>query len=107
MFRDTDKKTWPTEINENTTTIIILNAIEEYIGGEALDSEMEPGNPKTVQAMKDLETLVEVLWKRYGKFGRDWGELAHALEQRLMAKKEYLANFNRFNNSERKESKIS
>jgi len=106
MFRDTDKKTWPTEINENTTTIIILNAIEEYIGGEALDTEMEPNNPKTIQALKDMEALINVLWRRYGRNGK-WGELAAALEQRLLAKKEYLANFNRFNNSERKESKIS
>lgn len=107
MFRDPEKRCWPNEINENTATLIIVNAVEEYLGGEALNTEMEPNNPKTVQAMKDLEKLVKVLWKRYGKFGRDWGELAHALEQRLMAKKEYLANFNRFNNSERKESKIS
>lgn len=89
MFRDTDKKTWPTEINENTTTIIILNAIEEYIGGEALDSEMEPDNPKTQQAMKDLETLTVVLWRRAGRTGK-WRELAAELEQRLQAKKEYL-----------------
>jgi len=106
MFRDTDKKTWPTEINENTATIIILNAIEEHLGGEALDAEMEPGNPKTIQALKDMEALINVLWRRYGRNGK-WGELAAALEQRLLAKKEYLANFNRFNNSERKESKIS
>jgi len=99
MFRNPEIRTWPNEINENTATLIIVNAVEEYLGGEALDTEMEPGNPKTVQAMKDLEKLVEVLWQKHGKFGRDWGELAHALERGLDEKKRYLENFN----SERKE----
>jgi len=106
MFRNPEAQCWPTEINENTATDIILNAVEEYLGGEALDTEMEPRNPKTIQALKDMEELINVLWRRYGRNGK-WGDLAAALEQRLMAKKEYLANFNRFNNSERKESKIS
>ena len=106
MFRDPEKRCWPNEINENTATLIIVNAVEEYLGGEALDTEMEPGNPKTIQALKDMEELINVLWRRYGRNGK-WGDLAHALEQRLMAKKEYLANFNRFNNSERKECKVS
>ena len=106
MFRDPEKRCWPNEINENTATLIIVNAVEEYLGGEALNTEMEPGNPKTIQALKDMEALINVLWRRYGRNGK-WGDLAAALEQRLMAKKEYLANFNRFNNSERKESKIS
>jgi len=106
MFRDPERRCWPNEINENTATLIIVNAVEEYLGGEALNTEMEPGNPKTIQALKDMEALINVLWRRYGRNGK-WGDLAAALEQRLMAKKEYLANFNRFNNSERKESKIS
>jgi len=99
MFRDTNKKTWPTEINENTATIIILNAIEEYIGGEALDSEMEPGNPKTVQAMKDLETLSKVLWRRYTRTGT-WFELAAALEDRIVAKHRYLTNLENEKNAQ-------
>lgn len=106
MFRDPEKRCWPNEINENTATLIIVNAVEEHLGGEALDTEMEPGNPKTIQALKDMEELINVLWRRYGRNGK-WGDLAAALEQRLLAKKEYLANFNQFNNSERKESKIS
>jgi len=106
MFRDPEKRCWPNEINENTATLIIVNAVEEHLGGEALDTEMEPNNPKTIQALKDMEALINVLWRRYGRNGK-WGDLAAALKQRLLAKKEYLANFNRFNNSERKESKIS
>ena len=106
MFRDPEKRCWPNEINENTATLIIVNAVEEHLGGEALDTEMEPNNPKTIQALKDMEELINVLWRRYGRNGK-WGDLAAALEQRLLAKKEYLANFNQFNNSERKESKIS
>ena len=92
MFRDPEKRCWPNEINENTATLIIVNAVEEYLGGEALDTEMEPGNPKTVQAMKDLETLIEVLWWRYGRNGK-WGELAAELERGLLAKKQYLENY--------------
>lgn len=106
MFRNPEARFWPTEIEESTATAIILNAVEEHLGGDALDTEMEPNNPKTIQALKDMEELINVLWRRYGRNGK-WGDLAAALEQRLMAKKEYLANFNRFNNSERKESKIS
>ena len=79
MFRDTDKKTWPTEINENTATIIMLNAIEEYIGGEALGSEMEPGNPKTVRAMEDLECCLKCC-------GGDTPEPAHGLNWRRRSK---------------------
>ena len=89
MFRNPEAQCWPTEINENTATDIILNAIEEHIGGEALDSEMEPDNPGTVRAMEDLEVLVEVLRHRYNRIGT-WGELAFALERRLLAKKMYL-----------------
>lgn len=96
MFRDPVKRCWPKKINETTATAIIVNAIEEYIGGEALDSEMEPGNPKTtVQAVKDLDALTEVLWNRYGRSGK-WGELAHELERGLLAKKEWLENFDSF-----------
>lgn len=105
MFRDPVKRCWPKKINETTATAIIVNAIEEYIGGEALDSEMEPGNQKTVQAMKDLEELIEVLWRRYSRNGK-WGELAGALDRSLLAKKEYLRNIG-FNKSGRKEMKIS
>lgn len=89
MFRNPEAQCWPTEINENTATDIILNAVEEYLGGEALDSEMEPDNPGTVRAMGDLEVLVEVLRHRYNRIGT-WGELAFALERRLLAKKMYL-----------------
>lgn len=106
MFRDPEKRCWPNKINEDTATAIIVNAIEEYIGGEALDSEMEPGNPKTIQAMQDLEALTEVLWRRYGRSG-NWGELANALERSLLAKKEYLKGFGSLNNSNRKETKAS
>ena len=90
MFRDTDKKTWPTEINENTATIILLNAIEEYIGGEALDSELSPENPETERALEDMDRLVSLLWMKY-RNNRQWGELAEALEHRIMAKREWLA----------------
>ena len=89
MFRDPEARFWPTEIEESTATAIILNAIEEHLGGEALDAEMEPGNPKTIQALKDMEALINVLWRRYGRNGK-WGDLAFALERRLLAKKEYL-----------------
>ena len=89
MFRDPEARYWPTQIEELTATAIIVNAIEEHLGGEALDSEMEPDNPKTVQAMKDLEKLTELLWKRHGRGGK-WGDLAAALERSLSAKKEYL-----------------
>lgn len=106
MFRDPEMRYWPTEIEELTATAIIINAVEEHLGGEALDSEMEPGNPKTVQAMKDLETLIEVLWKRYGR-GGGWGELANALERSLLAKKEYLKGFGSLYDSNRKEIKVS
>ena len=99
MFRDTDKKTWPTEINENTATIIILNAIEEHLGGEALDAEMEPDNPKTRQAMEDLEELSRVLWRRYHKTGH-WLELAAALEDRIVAKHRYLTNLENEKNAQ-------
>ena len=99
MFRDTDKKTWPTEINENTATIIILNAIEEHLGGEALDSEMKPDNPKTRQAMEDLEELSRVLWRRYHKTGH-WLELAAALEDRIVAKHRYLTNLENEKNAQ-------
>lgn len=99
MFRDTDKKTWPTEINENTATIILLNAIEEYIGGEALDSEMEPDNPKTRQAMEDLEELSRVLWRRYHKTGH-WLGLVSALEDRIVAKHRYLTNLENEKNAQ-------
>ena len=89
MFRNPEAMFWPTEIKESTATAIILNAIEEHLGGEALDTEMEPGNPKTIQALKDMEELINVLWRRYGRNGK-WGDLAAALEQRLLAKKMYL-----------------
>ena len=91
MFRDTDKKTWPTEINEGTATIIVLNAVEEYIGGAALDGEMAPDNPKTLQAMEDLEDLSRVLWRFFTRTGH-WLELAAALEDRIAAKHRYLVN---------------
>ena len=91
MFRNPEARCWPTEINENTATDIILNAIEEHIGGEALDSEMEPDNTGTVRAMEDLEMLSKVLWRRYTRTGT-WFELAAALEDRIVAKHRYLAN---------------
>ncbi len=91
MFRDPDRKSWPTEINESTATIIVLNAVEEYIGGAALDGEMSPDNPKTLQAMEDLEDLSRVLWRFYTKTGH-WLELAAALEDRIVAKHRYLVN---------------
>lgn len=93
MFRD--KYVWPTKINNLTAESIILNAIEEYIGGEALNSQMEPTNPKTVQAMKDLEALHEILWKK----GRKWFELTLALEERINAKKNYLESMKKRINS--------
>lgn len=91
MFRDPDRKSWPTEINESTATAIVLNAVEEYIGGEALESEMSPDNPKTLQAMEDLEDLSQVLWRFYTKTGH-WLELAAAMEDRIVAKHRYLVN---------------
>ncbi len=91
MFRDLNKKAWPTEINDATATIIILNAIESFIGGEALDSEMAPDNPDTIRAMEDLEELSQVLWNRYGRTGK-WLELASALEDRIIAGHRYLVN---------------
>ena len=99
MFRDPEKRCWPNEINENTATLIILNAIEEYLGGEALDAEMEPGNPKTRQAMEDLEELSRVLWRRYHKTGH-WLELAAALEDRIVAKHRYLTNLENEKNAQ-------
>jgi hypothetical protein len=36
-----------------------------------------------------MEELINVLWRRYGRNGK-WGDLAAALEQRLLAKKMYL-----------------
>lgn len=91
MFRDPNKKAWPTEINENTATIIVLNAVEEYIGGAALDSEMAPDNPETWRAMEDLEDLARVLWRFFTRTGH-WLELAAALEDRIAAKHRYLVN---------------
>ncbi len=91
MFRDPDRKSWPTEINDATAAAIVLNAVEEYIGGEALDGEMSPDNPETWRAMEDLEDLSRVLWRFYHKTGH-WLELAAALEDRIAAKHRYLVN---------------
>lgn len=83
MFRDPDRKSWPTEINESTATIIVLNAVEEYIGGAALDKQ-EPGDPRVMQAIENMELLSEVLWQRYAK-GKGWGELANLIDRRVAA----------------------
>ena len=99
MFRDLNKKAWPTEINDATATIIILNAIESFIGGEALDSEMAPDNPDTIRAMEDLEELSQVLWNRYGRTGK-WLELASALEDRIIAGHRYLTNLENEKNAQ-------
>lgn len=90
-FRDPEKKFWPQEINELTAAAIIVNAVEEHIGGEALDSEMAADNEATVQALRDMERLVEVLWTLNvrGYYG-GWDGLVRALERSLQAKKDYI-----------------
>jgi len=83
MFRDPEKRCWPNEINENTATLIIVNAVEEYLGGEAMDKQ-EPGDPRVVRALENMELLSDILWRRHIK-GKGWGELAKALDRRVAA----------------------
>ena len=78
-----DPMTCSTKINETTANDIILAALCQYFGGEALDKQ-EPGDPRVMQAIENMELLSEVLWQRYAK-GKGWGELANLIDRRVAA----------------------
>lgn len=101
-FRDPEKKFWPQEINEHTAPLIIVNAIEEHLGGEALDSEMAADNEATLKALDDMERLAETLWKLNGRSYRsDWSGLAAAIDRSIKAKRRWLESMRRYFGLER------
>ena len=81
---------YPREINEHTADDIILAALCQYFGGDALDEQeplREPGEPHdmiVVNALKRLEALSAILWRRYGK-NQGWGALANLIDRRTDA----------------------
>lgn len=81
---------YPREINEHTADDIILAALCQYFGGDALDEQeplREPGEPHdmiVVNALKRLEALSAILWRRYGK-NQGWGALANLIDRRTGA----------------------
>lgn len=73
----------PAEINEATANYIIIDALCLYFGGDALDKQ-EPGDPRVIRALENMELLSDILWRRHIK-GKGWGELAKALDRRVAA----------------------
>ena len=73
----------PAEINEATANYIIIDALCLYFGGDALDKQ-EPGDPRVIRALENMELLSDILWRRHIK-GKSWGELAKALDRRVAA----------------------
>jgi hypothetical protein len=82
MFRDTKSRRWPAEANHINANTIIANAIVNYIGGKALNSELSPDNPETWRTLDDLDDLIKVLWKRSRK-NDDWYDLTSVLQQEI------------------------
>ena len=78
-----DPMTYPTKINETTANDIILAALCQYFGGEALDKQ-EPGDPRVIRALENMELLSDILWRRHIK-GKGWEGLAKALDRRVAA----------------------
>jgi len=74
---------YPREINEHTADDIILAALCQYFGGDALD-EQEPSDTEVARALGDLDQLAAVLWQRYGR-GEAWGDLANLIDRRTDA----------------------
>ena len=71
------------EINEITADDIIIDALCLYFGGDAMDKQ-EPGDPRVIRALENMELLSDILWRRHIK-GKGWGELAKALDRRVAA----------------------
>ena len=71
------------EINEITANYIIVDALCLYYGGDAMDKQ-EPGDPRVIRALENMELLSDILWRRHIK-GKSWGELAKALDRRVAA----------------------
>jgi len=76
MFRDL-------EINEITANYIIVDALCLYYGGDALDKQ-EPGDPRVIRALENMEMLSDILWRRHIK-GKGWEGLAKVLDRRVEA----------------------
>lgn len=47
-----DPMTYPAEINETTANDIILAALCQYFGGDAMDKQ-EPGDPRVIRALEN------------------------------------------------------
>jgi hypothetical protein len=78
-----DPMTYPAEINETTADDIIIDALCLYFGGDALDKQ-EPGDPRVIRALENMELLSYILWRRHIK-GKGWEGLAKALDRRVAA----------------------
>lgn len=78
MFRDPEKPGSASTISQQTVVSVVLDALQDYMGGDALGCELEKINPKTVQALKDLKDLRDVLLDRKG-----WWDLGYALDMRI------------------------
>ena len=89
MFRD-EKRWQPTEINGTHLTLVIVNAVEEYLGGRRWTLKWGSRQPENCSSDKDYGTLIEVLWWRYSLPTANGAKLALLLEQHLLAKKMYL-----------------
>ena len=74
-----DAGTWPREINQATAEYIVLNALCEYFGGDALE-EQRPDDPKVEKALNRLEALADSISGRLG-----WAQLEKAIEGRTKA----------------------
>lgn len=74
-----DAGTWPREINQATAEYIVLNALCEYFGGDALE-EQRPDDPKVEEALNNMESLAYCLSNMSG-----WEGLLSAIDRRVEA----------------------
>ncbi len=77
--------TYPSEIRRDTVDLIVLAALCDYFGGDALE-EQEPGDPEAERALFDLEHLSTCMWPR-----ADWRGLATAINERVRAIRDSMA----------------
>lgn len=67
---------WPNEIAYYTADDIILAALCQYFGGDALEKQ-EPGDPDVVRALDNMDALAEVFWLR----GPEWDRLTNLIKR--------------------------